>query len=174
MGWLFTYGQSKSQLIEHLTVTNLGDRMKTIAKCVRGNVLWAVHEYVRDIGVGEGAIKAGDRWIGCYLLGSTEGSWGYKDMDESMGPCEITCPVSYFKLVPNPPNDWAKEWRAKVMARHAKKSVKLKYGDTIKLRAGCTPPELRVIEVKGQKVRAVALGGGVYNVPRRLIDSVIT
>lgn len=37
--------------------------------------------------------------------------WGYKDMDESMGPNEAKCPLSILKLLSPAPNEWAENWR---------------------------------------------------------------
>lgn len=38
-------------------------------------------------------------------------NFGYKDMDESMGPCERDCPVSILNLLSPRDDEWALEWR---------------------------------------------------------------
>jgi len=49
----------------------------------------------------------------------------YKDMDESVGPCESSCPERLLarlgELVPEPPSEYAKEWRERCHAEIATK-----------------------------------------------------
>ena len=44
----------------------------------------------------------------------------YKDMDESVGPCESSCPERLLdrleELVPEPPNEYARQWRERCRA----------------------------------------------------------
>ena len=37
--------------------------------------------------------------------------WGYKDMDETVGPCESKCPASILALLTPTDSKWANEWR---------------------------------------------------------------
>ena len=53
-------------------------------------------------------------------------NFGYKDMDESMGPCERECPVSILKLLSARDDKWAIEWRAACRENAAKKSASKK------------------------------------------------
>lgn len=39
--------------------------------------------------------------------------WGYKDLDETMGPCECKCPASILALLTPTDSQWANEWREK-------------------------------------------------------------
>jgi hypothetical protein len=136
MGWLFSTGwHTKADLVKHLTDEN---GLATIAKSVRGNVLWTVHEIKPDA---NGNVK---RFIGCYLLsGGRDMGWGYKDMDESMGPCNYDCPLKFFDMVPDP-GGYATAWRESVRAFHASKAVKaavrkgIVIGSRIVLTEGCT------------------------------------
>jgi hypothetical protein len=162
MGWMFCEAwDSKAELIQHLTGPEVqGDYLKVIAKSVRGNVLWTVEEYTRDAN----GQKAGHRWIGCFLMGSNKRhgqGWGYKDMDESMGPCETSCPVKYFDMVPDP-GGYATAWRAKVRAEAARKSRKLEVGQTVKLVARCTfgGVEVESVEILSVKPLLVMLPDG--------------
>jgi len=108
MGWLFTRGTTKADIIEDLTRET--PSIRTIRHSVRGNTMYAVIE----------AKATGQRTIMVYLLaGRRDYGWGYKDIDESMGPVECDCPLWAFELVPEPPNDWARTWRERVRARHA-------------------------------------------------------
>ena len=138
MGWLFGWYERKD-LIEHLVN---GNGLKTIKHCFCGNNLWAVQEGTRQDGTTI-------RFIALYLLKGSPRvhddphNWGYKYIDESMGPCEQTCPISYIEMVEahekehgyGPQSD-AAEWRQKVRERCAKlNSVKpgmiLQYGSFV-------------------------------------------
>lgn len=44
-------------------------------------------------------------------------NFSYKDLDETMGPCECDCPVSILDLLTEPYNKWASDWREKCRAR---------------------------------------------------------
>lgn len=148
MGWDFTDGYSKKDVIADIVKT------AAIAHTVKGNVLWTVEEF-KDT-----------KFIGCYLLGSSKGNWGYKDMTESMHPYYYTCPLSYLEMVPVA----CPEWRDAVVAYHARMKVKLKVGDKVKLIPGCSVPEVTVVSVK--PLRAVA-NGKEYTLPRRFIAEVV-
>ena len=109
MGWLFTHGASRADVIHEITATQRvrGRTWRTIEHTlVRDadvDVLWAVHESVID---GDAALV----FIGCHLLDQRDGAWGYKSMDESMGPCFYSCPLSMLDLAPVA----CESWRARV------------------------------------------------------------
>ncbi len=74
-------------------------------------------------------------WAAVFLLGfapKSEHNFGYKDMDESCGPCEAECPERILDLL-TPTEyphaiDWRERCRAKIAARKSRP----------KLREGCT------------------------------------
>jgi hypothetical protein len=164
MGWSFTGGWTKKDVIANLTKgwENENTKVSSVAHCTKGNILWAVMETLtKETG------KV-DRWILCSILGSDKGfGWGSKDMEEGMGPCYYTCPLSYLEMVPVA----SEGWRVKVRAYHAKMSVKLKVGDRVKLTSGCNPGEMTVTNLK--PLRAVA-NGTTYRLPRRYIEGVVS
>lgn len=47
-------------------------------------------------------------------------NFSYKDMDETMGPCEAQCPESILSLLTPIDSDWANEWRERCMANAAR------------------------------------------------------
>ena len=51
------------------------------------------------------------------LMERENGSWGYKNMDESMYPYYFDCPVKFLDLAP----ETCHEWRNCVRAHHARK-----------------------------------------------------
>lgn len=117
MGWLFGW-QTRKELVEHLLN---GNGVKTLRHCSVGNNMWAVQEYANQR---DGSTV---RFVCLYLIkGPPFGredrhGWGYKDVDETMGPCETSCPASYLDLAqPEPTEGYAVEWRKLVRARAAK------------------------------------------------------
>lgn len=120
MGWLFMGGASKSDVIARLTAET--DRFRTLKKCVRGNVLYAVVER-------KGVAGPAGHVLTVSLLRKDTIGWGYKDMDEDMGPYEDSCPPSYFKLLPPPRTEAAAEFRRRCEARAARMSRRPRAGD---------------------------------------------
>jgi hypothetical protein len=128
MGWLFSERWlERKDLIKHLTE---GNGVKTLKHCTVGNNLWCVHETQ----YGNNTI----RFICLYMMkgpmpknakytGADRDWWGYKDVDECMGPCEITCPVSYLEMCTAPENQYAYDWRQRVYAR-ARRAREFKIG----------------------------------------------
>jgi hypothetical protein len=174
MGWSFMSSMhSKAELIHYLTTTNVAPKMKTIAKCAKGNTLWTVHEYVED----SGCYKAGCRWIGCYLLGVEKGWWGYKDMDESMGPSELSCPVRFFDMVPCPSGEWAAPWRERVKAYQARLAQfkGLKLGTKVMLKKGLTISGVPLIEAVITSTRPLnaRAEGYTFRLPKAYIEAIL-
>lgn len=54
--------------------------------------------------------------------------WGYKDMDETMGPNEAKCPASILALLTPTDSQWANEWREKCRQNLAAAAAKRKAG----------------------------------------------
>ena len=148
MGWTFMPFSTRRETINGLVesrewVQKDGSKVerKCIAKCYKGSsfagTLYAVFEdKVTKDGV---AIPLPDhRWIFIALLRysnyQNERSWGYKDMEESMGPCESKCPLSYFDMVPCPDSNEARRWRER--CRWDREVVALKTSLNKKLRKG--------------------------------------
>lgn len=62
-------------------------------------------------------------------------NFGYKDMDESMGPCEAECPEKILNLLTPAESKWAIEWRERCrqnIARAKEVKDRLKPGTVIK------------------------------------------
>ncbi len=154
MGFDYTQGATKKDIIARIV-----EQSKATAHTVKGNVLWTVEP------------SNGTPLIGCYLLGSSRGfGYGYKDMCESMHPYYYSCPLSYLEKAP----ETCPEWRAGVRKFHATAamvaSLKLKIGDKVKLKSGCSVPEVVVTSLK--PLLAVA-NGKVYKLPKSYIAEVV-
>lgn len=58
---------------------------------------------------------------------SSDGTiWGYKDMDETMGPCQYDCPASILALLTPTEYEYANEWRRKCREKMIKKAEERK------------------------------------------------
>jgi len=130
--------------------------------CVRGNILWTVWEvsylpnHIPEVLVE--AKTSSRRFIGCDMLQFSNG-WGYKDMDESVGPCYYTCPKSYLAMVPVD----NQEWRDSVMAYH-NKFDNVKVTDVILLTNG------QKAVITSKKPFLGRIDGRTYRIPRRMIS----
>ncbi len=106
MGSYFTLGATKADVIAELAAT------PTVLECEvnrKGDTLWILHQSAQNPNV---------RLIECCLLIDQKGyGWGYKPMDETMGPYYYDCPVSYIDKASAPLNESSKRWREEVLAR---------------------------------------------------------
>ena len=120
MGWLFGH-YTRASLIEHLTN---GNGVKTLKRCFRGNNMWAVQE-----------TREGTVFACLYLLRGNPRvtddpcNWGYKDVDETMGPCRTDFPVSWLDLLSPCDSEYSVSWRANVRKR-AEQTARFKIGTT--------------------------------------------
>ena len=141
MGWSVHNNTTMKQMIKYLTDTqgyrNGEGECVTLAKCLRGFTLWAIHEVRWKCGT-----RPPMRFIACYLLRryGSSGEVGYKSMDESCGPGEYNCPLAYLDRVPecNP------DWRVSVRQYHARHNRTLKLEEVVTLQKGCSPSRLIV------------------------------
>lgn len=196
MGWTFTFGQKRAELIAERTAKRDwkrtdGIKVKDVvlAHCFRGGVFkgtfYAVHERTKTK---RGEEPKVERWIEvtlmqCHTYPEHGPSWGYKDMEESMGPSEVSCPLSYLAMVPEPKctkdcpkeehsHNWTLNWRARVRAYHAEreavrvKAKALKPGVIVQLKPECSPRELVIVSTKPLVGES---GGRQYRIkPRQL------
>jgi hypothetical protein len=154
MGWLFTHGATRSDIIKSRIKTEENEtrRYETLKHCLVGNVLWTVNRItVKETGEEK-------LFIGCDLLRAQRGyGWGYKDMEESSHPFYYSCPLAYLEMVP----EKCAAWREGVRKYHRKLVV----GQTYKL-ANCRIPEITITSLRplcGQ------YGGLTYRIRKALI-----
>lgn len=196
MGWTFSESWTRKSLIADRCRTweNGATKCVTLRKVLVGNTLYKLQETTRD-GIAE-------RWIGVDMLqGGRADGWGYKDIEEGMGPTVATCPPSLFADVPLPAGckderghcalspygddgckctachgcsrDWARKWRERCAVNADKRRAlsRVKPGDVVVLRAGCKPERLTVISARP----LVAEFGYVrYRVAMKHVDHVET
>lgn len=152
MGWLFGWDTRKA-LVDHLCD---GNGVKTLKRCFKGNNMWTVQQ-----------LPNGHVFACLYLIkGPAYGNkndrhgWGYKDVDETMGPCNLDFPVSWLDLLSPIDSEYAVEWRKKVRER-ADQMARLKVGTTWERGDGSTytivqrrsPTSLRVKDQFGDHWR---------------------
>jgi hypothetical protein len=162
MGWLFSQGQTRKELIAKRIETQENEfgKWETIAHSIRGNCLWRVVAYSNK------RTGINDKYIALDLLGSDKGyGWGYKDMTEHDGPHFYTCPLKYLTMVEEPKEEYAKNWRAKVREYHARMNRKFIVGQVIKLKS-LQVPEVQIVSVKPFRG---FYQNSIYRINRRLI-----
>jgi hypothetical protein len=92
---------------------------------------------------------------------ATNENFGYKDMDETMGPAYYNCPQRILDLLGPTDREHAIKWRASCRARIAKRKRELPHGgiirfpEPIRFTNGYEGSEF-VIERDGRKVRLVS------------------
>jgi hypothetical protein len=161
MGWLFTHGASKADIVRELTAPQENDirRWETLAHSVRGNVLWSVVE------ITDKTVNRSSRVIVCNLLAREPHGWGYKDMDESVHPFYYSCPLKYLSLAPVA----NAEWREAVKAFHRNRNRRLAIGEKVAI-TGSTVPWVVITSLRplvGEHA------GQRYRVPRRMLGEVL-
>lgn len=113
MGWTVGWG-SKRELVDHLIANAKGSNCELVKHSIVGNNLWMLLK-LKDGGqkfVLLNKLQAYRRDIGGY-------EWGYKDIDESCGPCEVNCPLGLIEEADEPRGYYAADWREQVRAYHA-------------------------------------------------------
>ena len=195
MGWLFTSNTSRKDLIEARTRSwenlsvpkewferqgvKLDDSFNRVnyrlestclKYCYRGSAwkgtLWKVWDH-KAIEKATGEVIASELWIGCDLCeySKSDNGWGYKDMDESMGPSYYNCPLSYLDLTPAINH----EWRESVRLYHGYRG-KLQVGEKVVLNSRCKFPWVTISCVKPLSGRCP--DGNLYKISRKNIIGV--
>lgn len=169
MGWTFGW-DSKRELIEHLT-ESITERYDILRSSTVGGNFWfaAENKETKERSIGLCLLK-GDR-----VRGYNGPQWGYKDLSESMGPCEVNCPLAMLDLVPDPGWRWedSEPWRDRVRAYHDRRkrlrNMTFTLGQTVRLVEGCKPAEITVASVK--PLRGYGPDGRLYRVrPRHIAE----
>jgi hypothetical protein len=134
MGWYYPHGLNRKELIAQRVEDWERDTGEMLVKstclkhCYRGGVfsgvLWSVWE--RTFTKDGKEVQPSQRWIQCDLLHCYQGEWGYKPLEESMGPYYSSCPLSYLDLVPLDRYGGNPEWREAVIEHHRRQAEKRK------------------------------------------------
>lgn len=107
------------------------DRLAECRKVFGREPSWAT--IVKDVLIGDvyyaamRSTKTGKVWALVALTDMENHEFGYKDMDETVGPCCYDCPNSILNLLSPTDSEYAKEWREKCRAnKHKRKPTKQK------------------------------------------------
>lgn len=147
MGWLYQHDKLRHETpvqyvtreFSHQTATATATVIATViaAAAVRGTIYAAIRNDNK---------QTGRSYVFCAVIlfkNSERTGFGYKAMDETMGPCEVDCPDRIFRLlspvseIPGP--GYAADWRSCVAEAKAAKTktraavTTLSVGDRIKL-----------------------------------------
>jgi hypothetical protein len=130
MGWSYNTRKQSKESFVHEIIMGFSNNALVLAHSVRGNNLWVL-------------VKPSDAdpIICLFLMSSDKGCWGYKSMDESMGPYYYNCPLTFLDRSPEPHGcninhmDSGRTWRDYVRDHYKELSNrdKPKVGDTVKL-----------------------------------------
>jgi len=125
MGTFFPKGATKDNVISEI---RFDLRKSLIESTVVGNILWGLVELLSD------NPNAGKKLIICYKLVNSKGGWGYKPMDETMGPNFYDCPMTFLSNASEPLNEYSKKWRAEVRKHYIEKCDKMsRHGERMEL-----------------------------------------
>ena len=147
MGWIHCFSSSYSVWKNGKETMPPASRQKEIDKTLTweskdkdGNIL-STHKVLKSSMVGsvyyaavttEKPGKETEVWAAVFLTcGRTKHDgtiWGYKDMDETVGPCESKCPASILALLTPTDSQWANEWRERCRKNIAAAAERRKNG----------------------------------------------
>ena len=120
MGWTFVR-LTRDQVIRELTAPHNGEHIRSeiVDHTLFDNVLWSVVRVTaKRAGVMNLAAGESTCFIGCHLLESAGGEWGYKSLIEAEHPYYYSCPLHYLDMVPTQ----CAEWRERFHHFHASKT----------------------------------------------------
>jgi hypothetical protein len=160
MGWLIGW-DSRAELVAHLRADAGETKILAERSTSYGRRLWWACE-----------TKTGERFIMLMLISGSRApqSWGYKDIDESMGPVEVDCPLDLLDLTGEPKGDhqgaqWARDWRKRVRAYHARRGQTFATGERVIVGGG----EYQVMERRGRHYIVVRDGQRFRTLPEQMV-----
>lgn len=181
MGWLFlhecrTKADVRNHLLKDLSRSDERAERRVLEHRTVGNHLWLAYECV-PTDPAQKPIKI----VILALLAQDQRRWGYKDMDENMGPYYYDCPKAVIEAVGPTENEHALKWRAKVETFHTRNAERramlraIAVGSEIVLK-GCTPERFKVTRIDGAKLygECARSGSGPYKIPKKAITEVIS
>jgi|SRR5699024_8932659 len=110
MGWTFTYDKTRAEVFDAI-LHGFNDGCTVRKYRLVGNHLWIILDTPRHPLI----------WLTLLEAGGPGSGYGYKHMDETMGPCYYDCPESFLDEVPAPSGRWVTGWRAEVRKYHQKR-----------------------------------------------------
>ena len=130
MGWSYVYSLNghktpKAYLDAQFTFESDHRRLAVLDSAAKLGTYYAAVESV-DKATGEREVLAAVCLTQYRKQGFKDGTvFGYKDMDETMGPCESECPVRILDLLTPTTSVYANEWRERCRERATKRMPKI-------------------------------------------------
>lgn len=124
MGWTFQYGKPhdvEQEIRSLFTPADPTSRQYEILKLSRYGSTWYAAVRTTYVHTGQSEV-----WAAVILTKVDKGDWGYKDMEESMGPNEANAPISLIKLLDPTDNEYAMKWRERCVLNAKARSRKPK------------------------------------------------
>jgi hypothetical protein len=121
MGWTFsTYFDSNRRAVldQEFQYETPTASTRVIKSAMVGSTYYAAVENMNK--------QTGERKVFALIAltrAGRDGGWGYKDMDETMGPYETRCPASILDLLSPTDNQYALEWRQRCRDYIARKKA---------------------------------------------------
>lgn len=126
---------------------------------LNGKELWAIMEPQKTD-------TQQTNFLEVFVLEKSNGVWGYKNMDESMGPYYYNCPQAFIDMVPVANQEW-RDQRVKWLADKTKtKTLKnsINVGDTVKLTNGWELEVKSLVPFVGENA-----DGTKYRIPKKML-----
>ncbi|MDF0491487.1 hypothetical protein PX554_25550 [Sphingomonas sp. H39-1-10] len=124
----FTYSRDVDGIVKGLKLL--------ASSCPQNRTYYAAAQVMVD-GVGKEVFA-----IVCKVMwnprSKTGENFGYKDMDESVGPYEDNCPAHILDLLTPTDKEYALDWRRRCRANLTRRARKIEDGDRIKLASALT------------------------------------
>lgn len=197
MGWTFPYGAYKATQLRDDLRRDLGGLLP--APIGKGRAASVLHGLVtpptqrgllRDALTNYGrhyyaAFQPGDGTVTILVClferrkdphSDDPASWGYKDMDESMGPYVYDCPLDILNLATDPaPCGTAAEWREEVRRYWRKRRERLATAKSLQVDAyvylrNTKLNPFRIVQLK--PLRGIGPDYGYYRIPRTRIERI--
>lgn len=141
MGWTCHYTPPRDERaeIEKLVTFENEDRaMRPVFTTRKGSVWYLAVEVTPKTDTTDSYGYEADA-LGRYVFAAViltsrnNGEWCYKDMEESMGPCEAQAPQKLLDMLSPTTKEYALSWRERCKSNAALTGRKIAHGDTIQL-----------------------------------------
>jgi hypothetical protein len=175
MGWLYMYSMDghktpKQYLDAQFTFENERRKLTVLDSAAKLGTYYAAVESIAKA-TGEREVFALVCLTNYRPKGFSDGTtFGYKDMDETMGPNACECPARILDLLTPTTNDYANEWRKNCRERVTKRMPKP--GETftlahpLRFTDGQTLSTFRVVRMGTRTRYASVENGGYYRITR--------
>jgi hypothetical protein len=141
MGWTCLYSPPCDERaeIENLVTCENEDRAMRPILTIRKGTVWYLAVEVTLKAANQKSFDYEVDGLGRYVFAAViltsrnNGEWCYKDMEETMGPCEAQAPLKLLNLLSETTREYAISWRERCKSYAAITSRKISHGDIIRL-----------------------------------------